>query len=109
MKAEKLFKDFLFILQGCKKLTEKTKLPFCNKENTKRLIRKIKDIIEDFERFPRVGTCTRLSCYTPKERKKEIINMVDNCISELWAFYRSMDEYITEENITWDAEECKED
>ena len=97
-KVFSLFKDFRYIIYGYNYAIEKYNLSFCDKTNTERLISNIETIINNLTKIKAV----RVS-------KEKINDLVDTCLLNLWIFYDSIDEYITEEYNIWEAEISKQE
>ena len=93
-----LFKDFSFILYGYMDVLKENDLPFCNKTNTKRLISNIDSIVNNLTKIKAV----RVS-------KEKVNDLGETCLLNLWVFYDSIDDYITEEYNIWEAERCKQE
>ena len=104
-KAIKLFRDFNFILCGYMNVIGRNdynnvwdyNLPFYNRTDTERLISIIDMIITNLKRLGMV-----------RESKEKLIDDGYNCLRELRVFYDSMNDYITEEYIIWEAERCRQ-
>ena len=93
-----LFKAFNFILYGYMNIKRENDLSFCDKTNTERLISNIESIIRNLK----IISTVRLL-------REKVIDRGNDCLRELWVFYNSMNDYITEEYNIWEAESCRQE
>ena len=88
-----LLRAFSFILYAYMSIIRVYNLSFCDKTNTERLISNIESIIRNLKIIR-----------TVRILRERVIDLSNNCLRELWIFYNSMNDYITEEYNIWEAE-----